>query len=118
MHRLLWQPLPHLTFDPYLIDTLMPDLVGHDRQPSAFIVYLLLWNLTYGSGAAPGERRSRRGTVQIALTDIAEQSGLSKRGVQDALSWLVKRKLLTAERASITAIPVYTVLRPWVRSHA
>ena len=114
MHRLLWQPLPPLTLDPYLIDTLMPDLVGHDRQPSAFIVYLLLWNLTYGSGA-PGERRSRRGTVQIALTDIAEQSGLSKRGVQDALSWLAKRKLLTAERASITAIPVYTVLRPWVR---
>lgn len=52
-----------------------------------------------------------------ALTDIAKQSELSKRGVQDALSWLVKRKLLTAERASITAIPVYTVLRPWVRGH-
>ena len=92
----------------------MPDLVGHDRQPSAFIVYLLL--CTYGSRAASAERRPKRGTVQIALTDIAEQSGLSKRGVQDALSWLVKRKLLTAERASITAIPVYTVLRPWVRS--
>ena len=28
--------------DAYIIDTLMPDLVGHDRQPSAFIVYLYL----------------------------------------------------------------------------
>jgi hypothetical protein len=30
------------TFDAYLVDSLMPDLVGHDRQPSAFIVYLYL----------------------------------------------------------------------------
>ena len=29
-------------FDPYLLDSLMPDLVGHDRQPSAFLVYLYL----------------------------------------------------------------------------
>ena len=29
-------------FDPYLLDTLLPDLVGHDRQPSAFLVYLYL----------------------------------------------------------------------------
>ena len=28
--------------DDYVFDTLMPDLVGHDRQPSAFIVYLFL----------------------------------------------------------------------------
>ena len=95
-----------LKFDGYVFDTLMPDLVGHDRQPSAFIVYLVLSRLTHG--------RSRP-QVQVALIDIAERSGLSKRSVQDALSWLVKRKLLTVERASITAIPVYTVLRPWRR---
>jgi DNA-binding MarR family transcriptional regulator len=93
-----------IAFDPYLVDTLMPDLVGHDRQPSAFLVYLLLWRRTHAAGAP---------TTQIALLDIAEATGLSKRAVQDALGRLAKRKLVTVARASITAIPVYTVLRPW-----
>jgi len=35
--------------------------------------------------------------------------------VQDGLSRLAKRKLLSVARDSITAIPVYTVLRPWRR---
>lgn len=95
-----------LPIDAYVVDTLMPDLVGHDRQPSAFIVYVVLWRLTQASD---------RPSVQIALSDIADRSGLSKRSVQDALSWLVKRRLVAVERASITAIPVYTVLRPWRR---
>ena len=95
-----------LQIDPYIIDTLLPDLVGHDRQPSAFIVYLHLWRTTHGNGSA---------TTQIALQDIAEMTGLSKRSVQSALGWLVKRKLIAVERRSITAIPVYTVLRPWRR---
>ena len=95
-----------LQIDPYIIDTLLPDLVGHDRQPSAFIVYLHLWRATHGNGSA---------TTQIALKDIAEMTGLSKRSVQSALGWLVKRKLIAVERRSITAIPVYTVLRPWRR---
>ena len=93
-----------IAFDPYLVDTLMPDLVGHDRQPSAFLVYLLLWRRTHVAGGA---------TTQIALLDIAEATGLSKRAVQDALGRLAERKLVTVARASITAIPVYTVLRPW-----
>jgi len=93
-----------ISFDPYLVDTLMPDLVGHDRQPSAFLVYLLLWRQTHAAGAA---------TTQIALLDIADATGLSKRAVQDALGRLATRKLVTVARASITAIPVYTVLRPW-----
>ena len=96
-----------LPLDVYIVDTLMPDLVGHDRQPSAFLVYVLLWRLTHGGG---------RGAAQIALRDIAECTGLSKRAVQGALGWLATRKLVTIERASITAIPVYTVLRPWRRS--
>ena len=98
-----------VSFDPYLVDTLMPDLVGHDRQPSAFLVYLLLWRQTHAAGAA---------TTQIALLDIADATGLSKRAVQDALGRLATRKLVTVARASITAIPVYTVLRPWRDRHA
>ena len=93
-----------LQIDTYILDTLMRGLVGHDRQPSAFLVYLFLWRLTHGNG---------RIRVQIALTDIAENIGLSKRSVQDALSSLFKRKLISIERESITAIPRYTVLRPW-----
>ena len=97
-----------ITIDPYIVDTLMPDLVGHDRQPSAFLVYLYLWRQTHGAG---------EGTVQVALLDIGEATGLSKRAVQDALGRLAKRKLITVARASITAVPVYTVLRPWRDRH-
>ena len=95
-----------LPLDAYIVDTLMPDLVGHDRQPSAFLVYLYLWRRTHGIG---------RTDAQVALFDIADATGLSKRAVQDALGRLAKRKLLTVARASITAVPVYTVLRPWRR---
>lgn len=92
--------------DAYVLDTLMRDLVGHDRQPSAYLVYLFLWAETHGH---------RRATTRQALIDIAENTGLSKRGVQDALGKLARRKLITVERTSITAVPVYTVLRPWRR---
>jgi hypothetical protein len=95
-----------LLVDPYIVDTLMRDLVGHDRQPSAFLVYLYLWRQTHGAGAQK---------TQVALVDIAEATGLSKRAVQDGLARLAKRKLLSVARDSITAIPVYTVLRPWRR---
>jgi hypothetical protein len=95
-----------ISVDDYVLDALMRDLVGHDRQPSAFIVYLTLWRLTHGDG---------RETTQAALQDIAESTGLSKRSVQDAVAWLSKRKLLSISRASITAVPVYRVLRPWKR---
>ena len=104
MNRLLWQSL--LQIDDYILDTLMRDLIGHDRQPSAFIVYLHLWRETHAQ---------HRPSAQIALQDIAGVTGLSKRSVQSALGWLVKRRLVAVERASITAIPIYTVLRPWRR---
>jgi hypothetical protein len=96
------------SIDVYIVESLLPDLVGHDRQPSAFLVYLALWRLTHGAGAA---------TAQVALRDIAEATGLSKRSVQSALGWLVRRKLIEVTRASLTAVPVYTVLRPWRRHH-
>jgi DNA-binding GntR family transcriptional regulator len=95
-----------VALDAYVLDTLMRDLVGHDRSPSAFLVYLHLWRLTHGRG---------RPQVQVALLDIAQEIGLSKRSVQDALGWLSKRKLISVARESITAVPVYTVLRPWRR---
>jgi hypothetical protein len=95
-----------LQLDDYILDTLMVDLVGHDRQPSAYLVYLFLWRQTHGR---------HQSAAQVALQDIAEQTGLSKRSVQSAIGWLAKRKLIGVARESITAIPVYTVMRPWRR---
>ena len=43
-----------VTLDPYILDVLMRDLVGHDHTPSAFLVYLWLWGRTR---AAPGGMR-------------------------------------------------------------
>jgi len=95
-----------LDLDPYVVDTLMPDLVGHDRQPSAFLVYLLLWRLTHGADTS---------SAQVALRDLAEGTGLSKRAVQEALARLAKRRLIEVARDGITAVAVYTVLQPWRR---
>jgi hypothetical protein len=92
--------------DAYVFDTLMHDLIGHDRAASAFIVYLHLWRTSLGVGAP---------TVQTSLRDIAEGTGLSKRGIQEALSILSRRQLIGISRQSITDIPVYTVKRPWRR---
>src|SRR5258705_1943877 len=89
------------SLDAYLVDTLMPDLVGHDRQPSAFLVYLFLWRQTHGSN---------RQAAQVALLDIAEATGLSKRGVQDALGRLAKRKLLAGGAGHIQAVTDHYVL--------
>jgi DNA-binding MarR family transcriptional regulator len=95
-----------IEIDRYVLETLMPDLIGHDRRPSAFIIYLALWHLCEG----PRER-----TVEASLRELAEATGLSKRAVQGAVSKLVRRRLVAVERASATAVPSYRVLRPWAR---
>ena len=95
-----------VSVDAYVLDTLMADLVGHDRKPSAYLVYLFLWRRTHGASQP---------NVQISLLDVATGTGLSKRAVQDALRSLSRRRLLSIQRESITAIPVYTVRCPWAR---
>lgn len=92
--------------DDYVFDTLMPDLIGHDRAPSAFIVFLKLWHATGGPG--------RRGAA-LSLTTLAVETGLSKSSVQAAVRRLKQRGYLAVKRTSPTAIPVYTVLAPWRR---
>ena len=91
--------------DAYVLDVLLPDLVGHDRRPSALLVYLVLWRLTRGA----------RAPAAVSLAALAEASGLSKRAVQGALATLRRRRLVSAARAGITAVPEYRVLRPWAR---
>jgi hypothetical protein len=91
--------------DDYIVETLLPDLVGHDRSPSSFIVYVKLWN-----DAGGADRR-----IQISLSTLAVETGLSKSSVQAALRRLRKRGYLGTKRASATAVPVHTVNAPWRR---
>lgn len=95
-----------IRLDRYVVDPPMADLVGHDRSPSAFIVYLALWNRTGGR---------RRETARMSHRELAEETGLSKSAVQAAVRRLFRRRLVAATRASKTSTPEYEVLRPWRR---
>ena len=95
-----------IPFDEYIFESLMRDLVAHDRQPSAFLVYLYL---------AHQAARARSRGVAASLQAIAVDTGLSKSAVQRGLRTLARRRLVRVEKASRTAVPAYTVLRPWRR---
>jgi hypothetical protein len=92
-----------MSLDDYVVDVLMRDLVGHDRRPASFLVYLWL----------TCEQARRHGAVQVSYQELAESVGLSKSSAQAAVSWLVRRKLLTASKENATAIPNYIVRSPW-----
>jgi hypothetical protein len=92
--------------DRYVVDVLMRDLVGHDKKPSAFLVYLFLAVL------AEGEVRSK---VSSSLSTIARMTGLSKTAVQGALRHLQSRGLIAAAKTRATAVPEYRLLRHWRR---
>jgi hypothetical protein len=94
-----------VAFDAYVVDILMPDLVGHDRKPSAFVVYLYLAGLA---------KRSGRDRVSASLETIAVKTGLSKSSVQSAIRHLRRRGLLKDEPVSSTD-PTRVVQRPWIR---
>ena len=98
--------MEQLRIDRYVIETLMPDLVGHDKRPSALLVYLFLWAHT----AQPHGRKAR-----ASLRDIADGTGLSKRSVQEALALLERRKLVARSKTMPTSVAAYDVLRPWRR---
>lgn len=91
------------TLDDYVTDTLMRDLVGHDRKPVSFLVYLWL----------AAEHAKTRTDVQVSYQHVAESVGISKSSAQAAIGWLLKRKLLSAKRENATATPVYAVRSPW-----
>ena|SRR5271156_5472503 len=93
------------SLDEYIFDVLMRDLIGHDRRPVSFLVYLWL----------AAEQARRKAPVEISYRDLAESIGVSKSAAQAAVGWLVRRKLLSAAKATVTATPRYTVLKPWAR---
>ena len=96
-----------LSLDDYVIDVLMRDLVGHDRRPVGFLVYLWL---------SAEQQHRNNAEVEISYRELAECIGVSKSSVQAAVDWLVRRKLLAASKKTATSIPRYTVLSPWKRS--
>jgi hypothetical protein len=89
--------------DPYITDVLMRDLVGHDRRPASFLVYIWL----------TGEQQRRASAVTISYQELAESIGISKSSAQSAVGWLIRRKLLAAAKANVTSTPAYKVLKPW-----
>ena len=90
--------------DDYVLDVLMRDIVGHDRQPAAYLVYLYL----YGQAA-----RTRWKPVAASLRVLAEATGLSKSAVQTALELLRRRQLIETATDHPTATPEHSVLRRW-----
>jgi hypothetical protein len=90
--------------DDYVLDVLMRDLIGHDQQPAAYLVYLYL----YGQAA-----RKKWNPVVASLRTIADATGLSKSAVQIALAHLRGRELIVTTADHATATPRHRVLRHW-----
>jgi hypothetical protein len=99
----------HVPIDDYVLDTLLPDLAGHDHSPAAFLTYLVLWTRLY---------RSEQRSVAVSLQQLAELTGLSKSAVQGAVRLLRRRCLIRATKESATAVPQYELIRHWVRRRA
>jgi CRP-like cAMP-binding protein len=98
--------MQRLTLDAYVIDVLMPDLVGHDRRPAAFLVYLFL--LRHAA-------KVKRDMVSVSLQTIATKTGLSKSTVQAAIRHLRRRQLIDPHVEATVGAPVRRVMRPWNR---
>jgi hypothetical protein len=89
-----------LPLDRYVVDTLMGELVGHDRKPSAFLVYLLI---EASDGGA------------LSYTMIAERTGLSRRSCQAAIAHLERRRLIAVTRRAGNEAAIFRPVRPWRR---
>ncbi len=97
-------PRKTVAVDDYVIDVLMRDVVGHDRQPAAYLVYLWL----YGQAARANWR-----PVPASMRFLAETTGLSKSAVQMALKLLRRRQLIKTRGDGKTKTLKYRVLRHW-----
>jgi hypothetical protein len=96
----------NIELDDYVLSVLRRDLVGHDRAPSAFLVYLHLWGES---------NRHANAAVRTSHQMMAAATGLSKSAVQKGIRCLVGRQLVRSRKEAATAIPEYRVLRPWRR---
>ena len=92
-----------IELDPYVVDVLLPDLVGHDRRPSAYLIYLAI-------AACPG------GRLVAGYPMLAERAGISRRSAQAAVTHLARRGLLEIVRRGPTDTSEYRALTPWLRA--
>jgi len=95
--------MERVAIDAYVLDALMPDLVGHDHRPSAFIVFLFLWRKTAGANR----------TVGLSYRMIADGTGLSTRAIQSAIQVLRRRQLIEVKRKTQTSIPAFSLRCHW-----
>src|SRR5215510_1360666 len=98
--------MPAIELDAMLIDAVMPDLIGHDRKPAAFIVYLYLARRSFDQPDW---------SVKISHQTLARATGLSRSAVQSALAHLNRRQLVISSRTTPTSFPLHKVQRPWLR---
>jgi DNA-binding transcriptional ArsR family regulator len=99
----------HVAIDDYVLDVLLPDLVGHDRSPAAFLIYLVLWTQLF---------RSEERSTAVSLQKLSELSGLSKSAVQQAVRVLRQRGLIKVRKISETSVPEYELVRHWITRRA
>lgn len=92
-----------IAIDRYVFDTLMRDLIGHDRRAASYLIYLSILNA--GGGKA----------VALSYQQLAARAGLSKRTVQDAVAHLAKRGLVAVDKGARTEPASLTPLSPWHR---
>jgi DNA-binding transcriptional MocR family regulator len=95
-----------IPIDDYVLDVLMRDIVGHDRQPAAYLVYVYLYGLA---------ARQKWKPVAASLRNLAEATGLSKSAVQTALEVLRRRELIKSTSDHPTAVPQHRVRRHWLQ---
>jgi hypothetical protein len=101
--------------DPYITDILLRDLVGHDRRPASFLVYIWFTEEQQKLEQQKYAQQRRASAVTISYQDLAESIGISKSSAQSAVGWLIRRKLLASTKTTVTATPAYKVLTPWKR---
>ncbi|MEO7917395.1 MAG: helix-turn-helix domain-containing protein [Dokdonella sp.] len=98
--------MEHYSVDTYVLDVLLPDLVGHDHKPGAFLVYLCLLSAS---------ERGKTASLTLSLQDLAARTGLAKSTVQGAIRHLKRRGLLDADVVASTTQPIRRIKKPWVR---
>ena len=90
--------------DDYVLDVLMRDLIRHDQQPAAYLIYLYL----YGQAA-----RKKWKPIVASVRTLSDATGLSKSAIQTALANLRRRELIVTPRDHATATSRHRVLRHW-----
>ena len=78
--------------DDYVLDVLMRDLIGHDQQPAAYLVYLYLYSQA---------TRKKWKPIVASLRMLADATGLTPVHVNRVLQALQREGLIERDRRMI-----------------